>query len=86
MRLLQNSTLNYCTLRTNDIGLVVAGITLAQHILILVMKCRKCDYAGNVTCPVYVESCVSLPVYFISFTCFRKRDTFLYAIDPSSLC
>ena len=42
IRLLQNSTLDYSTLRANDIGLVVAGITLAQHILILGMKCRKC--------------------------------------------
>ena len=42
MRLLQSSTLDYYTLRANEIGLVVAGITLAQHILILVMKCRKC--------------------------------------------
>ena len=43
MRLLQNSTLDYYTLRADDIGLVVAGITLAQQILILVMKCRKCE-------------------------------------------
>ena len=34
MRLLQNSALDYSTRRANDIGLVVAGITLAQHILI----------------------------------------------------
>ena len=83
MRLLQNSALHYYTLRANDMGLVVAGIRLAQHILILVESVY--NYVGNVrSMHLHLSSsfiqpwcgkvglCRTVHVCFVSFTCFLK--------------